>query len=81
MSGSAYPSAKIRLLWDELLSHRVPQALRVLGFNVSHVGNHGDGAPPKGSTDREVLDHARSTNQIIVTSNHDMMLLCIEVGV
>jgi hypothetical protein len=25
-----------------------------------------------------VLDHARKTNQIVVTSNHDMILLCAE---
>lgn len=80
MTDSSYPSAKVRLLWDELLSHRVPRALRVLGFNTSHVGNEDDNAPARGSTDREVLDHAKWTNQIIVTSNHDMILLCAEVG-
>lgn len=76
MTEPTYPSAKVRLLWDELLSHRVPRALRVLGINASHVGNVDDGAPPRGSTDRAVLEHARRTNQVIVTSNHDMMLLC-----
>jgi hypothetical protein len=24
------------------------------------------------------LEHARRTNQIVVTSNHDMILLCVE---
>jgi predicted nuclease of predicted toxin-antitoxin system len=65
-------------VWDELLSPRVPQALRVLGFATTHVGNVGDGAPPRGSPDSEVLAYALRTNQIIVTSNHDMMMICDE---
>jgi len=75
-----YPSARTRLLWDEQLSAKVPQALRVLGFFTSHVGHEGDDAPARGSTDREVIEHAQQTNQIIVTSNHDMMLICEEAG-
>jgi predicted nuclease of predicted toxin-antitoxin system len=56
----------------------VPQALRILGFATTHVGNVGDGAPERGSPDSVVLAFARQTNQIIVTSNHDMMLICTE---
>jgi predicted nuclease of predicted toxin-antitoxin system len=70
----------MRLLFDELLSYRIARALRELGVSASHVGHEGDGAPPRGSPDSEVLEHARRTNQIVVTSNHDMILLCVEKG-
>jgi predicted nuclease of predicted toxin-antitoxin system len=80
VSGKGFPKSRVRLLWDELLSHLVPDALRVLGFNTSYVGHVGDDAPVRGSTDQEVLDHARRTRQTIVTSNHDMMLICAEAG-
>lgn len=70
---------RIRLLWDELLSFRVAKALNALGYNVTWVGSdQHDGVPPRGSTDAEVIDYAQRTNQVIVTSNHDMMLLCDE---
>ena len=68
----------IRLLFDELLSWRVARALRELGYRASHVGHEGDGAPARGSSDADVLDHARKTNQVVVTSNHDMIMLCAE---
>jgi predicted nuclease of predicted toxin-antitoxin system len=68
----------MRLLFDELLSWRIAMALRVLGVSASHVGHEGDKAPPRGSPDSVVLDHARKTNQVAVTSNHDMILLCAE---
>jgi predicted nuclease of predicted toxin-antitoxin system len=80
VSGKGFPKSRVRLLWDELLSHLVPDAPRVLGFNTSYVGHVGDDAPVRGSTDQEVLDHARRTRQTIVTSNHDMMLICAEAG-
>ena len=35
-------------------------------------------APARGAGDADVLDHARKTNQVVVTSNHDMILLCAE---
>ena len=53
-------------------------ALRELGYYVSYVGNRPDGAPPRGSSDQTIIDHARTTNQVVVTSNHDMVLLCLE---
>lgn len=68
----------LRLIFDENLSPRVARALHELGFNAFHV--HGDGQPRKGSTDLEVLKHARRTRQTIVTSNHDMITLCAEEG-
>ncbi len=71
---------RVRLIWDELLSHRVPRALRELGFNTTYVGATSDGAPPRRSSDAVVIEFARRTNQVIVTSNHDMMLLCDEAG-
>ena len=70
----------IRLIWDEQLTPKVPRALRELGLNATHVGNQMDGCPVKGSSDQEIIDYALKTNQIIVTSNHDMMLLCSEAG-
>lgn len=72
---------QLRLLWDELLSVRVARALGELGFNVTWVGSdRHDGVPPKGSSDADVIEFAQRTNQVIVTSNHDMMLLCDEAG-
>lgn len=52
------------------------RALRELDINASHVGHDGDQAPARGSSDADVLSHAKKTNQVIVTSNHDMVLLC-----
>ena len=53
-------------------------ALRELDYNVSYVGHERDGAPARGSSDGAILDYARSANQVVVTSNHDMILLCLE---
>ncbi len=36
--------------------------------------------PPQGSTDAEIVQFALRTNQVIVTSNHDMMLICEQEG-
>ena len=72
--------ARIRLIWDELLARPVPNALRVLGFNVTWVGADDEGVPPKGNADLAVIEFARRTNQVIVTSNHDRMTLCDESG-
>ena len=54
------------------------RALRELGYHVSYVGSEKDGAPPRGSSDQTIIDHARTTNQVVVTSTHDMVLLCRE---
>lgn len=59
-----------------MLPWRVARALRELGIRASHVGHEVDGAPGRGSSDAVVLAHARKTNQVVVTSNHDMILLC-----
>ncbi|MDF1596281.1 MAG: DUF5615 family PIN-like protein [Acidimicrobiia bacterium] len=71
-------SPRIRLFFDEQLPWRVPAALRVLGYNASWVGHDDDGSPVRGSSDEDVLSHARNTGQVVVTSNHDMILLCAE---
>jgi predicted nuclease of predicted toxin-antitoxin system len=68
------------LLWDELLSELVAQALRVLQFQVTWVGASDPGVPARGQSDEAIVEFAQRTNQIIVTSNHDMMTLCAEVG-
>ncbi len=36
--------------------------------------------PPQGSSDAEIVEFALRTNQVIVTSNHDMMLICEQEG-
>lgn len=69
---------RVRLLWDENLSPRVPEALRVLRFNTTWVGATDTGAPARGSTDADLVAFAKRTNQVIVTMNHDMMTLCHE---
>lgn len=71
---------QIRLLWDELLSPLVPQALRILMYNATYVGNTEDKQPPKGASDEDIVAHARHTHQVIVTSNHDMMQICAEAA-
>ena len=71
---------RIRLIWDELLARPVPNALRILGFNVTWVGAGDPGVPPKGSADQAVIEFAKRTGQLIVTSNHHMMTLCDESG-
>ena len=71
---------RVRVLFDENLPWRVASALRELGYRASYVGHQSDGAPIRGSSDRLILDHARATNQVVVTSNHDMILLCLEGG-
>jgi predicted nuclease of predicted toxin-antitoxin system len=68
------------LLFDELLPPQVAVALNVLGFRTSHVGNVDHKQPPRGSSDAEVLKHAMATGQVVVTSNHDMIILCAERG-
>lgn len=66
----------IRVLFDELASPRVALALKELGFAVRHIGQ--DLQPEKGSEDEAVLDHAKRTNQVVLTNNHDMIVLCCE---
>lgn len=39
-----------------------------------------DSQPDRGSSDADILAHARTTNQIIATSNYDMIILCAELG-
>lgn len=80
MTEAAGSGAQLRLLGDELLSPKIPRALEVLGYRTSHVGHSDHGAPVRGSTDAQIIAYAQLTSQIIVTSNHDMMLLCEEAG-
>ena len=68
----------MKLLFDENLPWRVAEALRVLGFDVSYVGRDEYGSAKRGSPDSVVLAEAQRVNRIVVTSNHDMILLCIE---
>ena len=73
---------RVRLLWDELLSPLVPQALAILKFNANYIGSRSGSPapPPRGSADEDIVTFAKRTNQVIVTSNHDMMLICEQAG-
>ena len=72
--------SRIRLLFDENLPWRVPAALQILELRASYVGDDraNPPSPARGSTDAIVLAHARRANQVIVSSNLDMVLLCVE---
>lgn len=73
---------RTRLLFDENLPWRVASSLQALQFEVSYVGD-GKANPPsprRGSTDQDVLERASAVNQVIVSSNWDMVLLCIEAN-
>ena len=37
-------------------------------------------APARGSSDEEVLEHARRTNQVVATSDLGMVILCTQAG-
>lgn len=71
-----------RLLFDENLPWRVAAALRILEYQVSYIGDDSASppSPSRGSSDEAVLNHAENANQLIVTSNLDMILLCVERG-
>lgn len=69
----------IRLIFDENLPWRVAAALEMLQFKTTYVGNqHHPDVPSRGSSDEAVLSYAQKANQVVVTSNHDMILLCAE---
>ena len=70
---------RVRLMFDELLPYRAALALRELQFRTSHVGHKGDRQPDRGSDDEKILRHAMRTKQVVVTSNHDMIMLCNEL--
>lgn len=70
--------SQTRLLFDENLPWRVAAALSILEFNSTYVGDEEKGVPSRGSSDEDVLDFAQKTNQVIVTINYDMVLLCAE---
>lgn len=72
------PRPSLRLLFDENTSPRVARALTELGHPVTHIG--GDDAPPKGTPDEDVLGHALATNKMILTENHDLIVICAEAG-
>ncbi len=76
------PAPQLRLLFDENLPWRVASALQVLGCPVTYVGddNASPPSPKRGSTDFAVIEHAKRFNQIIVTYNLDMILLCVELN-
>lgn len=54
--------------------------MMALGIRAIAVGSGIDSVPPKGSSDSEVIAYAKKTNQVIVTYNHDLILLCDEAA-
>jgi predicted nuclease of predicted toxin-antitoxin system len=75
---STRPRTRLRLLFDELSSSKVAKALKALGLQVERVGWKDQ--PPRGSDDAVVLEHARKCNQVVVTSNHDFIVLLCDQG-
>ena len=69
---------RTRYLFDELLPWRVASALKELEYYTSYVGNKEDNAPERGSPDPIVIEHARRHNQVLITYNHDMIVLLTE---
>lgn len=72
------PRTRLRILFDELASPKVAKALKALDLNIEWVG--GPGQPARGSDDEVVLDHAVRCNQVVLTSNHDFIVLCCDRG-
>ena len=69
---------RTRYLFDELLPWRVASALSALEYYTSFVGNKEDNAPERGSPDQMIIDYARRHNQVLITYNHDMIVLLTE---
>jgi predicted nuclease of predicted toxin-antitoxin system len=67
---------RLRLLIDENLSPRIARALHELGYNVEAV--HDADGLGVASPDGLILDVARRRNQVVVTINLDMVLICVE---
>lgn len=67
---------RLRLLIDENLSPRIARALHALGYHVEAVHD----APNLGvaTADQRILEVAKERNQVIVTVNLDMVLICVE---
>jgi predicted nuclease of predicted toxin-antitoxin system len=72
------PRTRLRLLFDEQSSPKVARSLKALDLNVDWVG--GKGQPPRGADDEVVLDHAVRCSQVVLTSNHDLIVLCCDRG-
>lgn len=70
--------ATLRLLFDENVSPSVAAALEALGLKTFAVGV--PPAPDKGSTDPELIAWAIKRSCVIVTYNHDMMLMAHAQG-
>lgn len=64
------------MLFDEQASPLAAKALAALRLRVSHVG--ADDQAGRGSDDETVLRHGQETNQVIVSQNHDMLVLCAD---
>lgn len=67
---------RLRLLIDENLSPRIARALVALGYNVEAVHDAADLGVA--TPDDRILEIAKQRNQVIVTLNLDMVLICIE---
>lgn len=72
------PRTSPRLIFDEQLSKRVAAALKELGAPVTAVGL--PGAPPKGTTDTRLIEWSVQQHRLIVTDNHDLMMIAPGLG-
>lgn len=70
----------LRILFDELVSPKIARALAILDINASYIGSSVGSPvpPPKSSTDEEVLNFAAKTNQVVVSNNHDLIVMAAE---
>jgi hypothetical protein len=69
---------RLRLLIDENLSPRIARSLHELGYHVEAVHDAKGLGAGKAIPDERILEIAKERNQVMVTINLDMVLICIE---
>jgi predicted nuclease of predicted toxin-antitoxin system len=70
---------RLRLLFDELMSRKVADALVCLGKSVVRVGGQGQAA--FGSSDVVVARSAKTQRRVLVTFNFDMVIAACDLGI
>jgi len=56
----------VRFLFDECISHRIVDELKIMGYDVSSVGS----ALPRGSKDEDVLGWCHRHDAVLVTKDY-----------